>query len=608
MSDENNVVPFSKDPDDEKVRRVIAEAQRLARLPRDDWQAQLSDCAKSLDIEQGELAKQIESEHKTRVIAEARRLAGLAEVDWKYQVGHGSAERLGIEPKELEQYVKAAINDRKKAAQELERGADKQRQAAEDAEEKERKDEERKRVAAERAKRAEQKKRDDERREAARKAKEKQKTFANIARLPVARHEKELARLAKRLGEDVAALREEFAEFLGVGSEPAETTEPWPEPVNIAVVLQDLGDKFSRYVVMQKHQLIAAQLWTAHTWLYDYQVPIHSPILAATSAEPNSGKSTLVVAVGRASPRFSLNIEPTGPTLYRYVDATKPTIVIQEADDLFIRKSDLKHIINAGWTRGPKIPRQVNIGGVLHTVEFDPFTPKAIDLLGHNLPRTTRTRCIELRMRPKLQTENVEQFNQLDDAEFAVLRRKLARFAADNAAALKDAKPIIPSDLINRDAANWWLLLAIAELAGGEWPKRAREAAERLTRRGRRPSEGVQLLAAFKDIFATGRKEITSESVVAELHKDPTSIWAEYKHGGPITQRQVAHLLDAFDIDPVVVHPSKRSNSSPRGYKASQFVDVLTRFLPTDPHIRTRLDAKQRKKTAKQRRAKKRSK
>jgi hypothetical protein len=37
-----------------------------------------------------------------------------------------------------------------------------------------------------------------------------------------------------------------------------------------------------------------------------------------------------------------------------------------------------------------------------------------------------------------------------------------------------------------------------------------------LTRRGRRPSDGVQLLAAFKDIFATGRKEITSENVVAE--------------------------------------------------------------------------------------------
>ena len=42
-SDENNVGSFSKDPDDEKARWVIAEAQRLARPPRDDRQAQLSD-------------------------------------------------------------------------------------------------------------------------------------------------------------------------------------------------------------------------------------------------------------------------------------------------------------------------------------------------------------------------------------------------------------------------------------------------------------------------------------------------------------------------------------------------------------------------------------
>ena len=78
-------------------------------------------------------------------------------------------------------------------------------------------------------------------------------------------------------------------------------------------------------------------------------------------------------------------------------------------------------------------------------------------------------------------------------------------------------------------------------------------------------------------------------------------------HDRVLVRRIDAEVLDAFDIDPVVVHPTKRSNSSPRGYKASQFVDVLMRFLPADPHIRTRLDAKQRKETAKQRRAKKRS-
>jgi hypothetical protein len=52
--------------------------------------------------------------------------------------------------------------------------------------------------------------------EAERKTKKRMKGFAAITRLPVARHDKELERLAERLGgEDVAALREAFEEFLG---------------------------------------------------------------------------------------------------------------------------------------------------------------------------------------------------------------------------------------------------------------------------------------------------------------------------------------------------------------------------------------------------------
>ena len=143
-------------------------------------------------------------------------------------------------------------------------------------------------------------------------------------------------------------------------------TEPWHEPVDLATVLHELSTKVSRYVVMQPHQLTAAVLWVAHTWTYDRKVPTHSPLLAATSAEKDSGKTTLMCVLGRACPRFSLNIEMTGPSLYRFVDQIKPTLVIDEADDLFKRKVDLKHIINAGWTVGaPPISRQVKINGVL---------------------------------------------------------------------------------------------------------------------------------------------------------------------------------------------------------------------------------------------------
>ena len=384
----------------------------------------------------------------------------------------------------------------------------------------------------------------------------------------------------------------EYEDFLGIegGEEAPSETEPWPEPVDIAVLLSELSSKIARYVVLVKpYQTTALVLWTVHCWLYDHAVPIHSPMLAATSAEANSGKSTLVVVVGHATPRFKLNVETTGPTLYRYVDQFKPTMVLDEADDIFKRRSDLKHIINAGWTRGAKIPRQEKIGGVWRTVWFDPFTPKAISLLGSNLPPATRTRTIEIKMVPKRSDEKVEDFEQLDDAEFAVLRRKFARWAADHAAALKDAKPTMPPGLNNRAAANWKLLLAIAELAGGPWPGRAREAAERLTQTRHRPSYGVRLLAAFREVFISdGRKMITSEDMVTYLCRDPTSVWANYNHGGPITQRQIAILADQYDISPVPTHPTGRSDFGRMGYKLSQqFLDAFSRYLPADPIIQS---------------------
>jgi hypothetical protein len=554
-----------------------------------------------------------EEERAKRIMTEAKRLADLAPGEYKIWLDK-SAERLDMPPADLEDLVKAQLKEKEKQAKErraderrLEARVGRQRADSERRTER-RTDSEKSRAEkeADRERREAEKEADRERRKAEKKAekkqKEKAKRFGNIMRLPVARHEKELQRLAEQLGGDVAALREEFNEFLGVGAEALiEKTKPWPEPVDTATLLRECSDRICRYVVLlQELQQTAAVLWVAHTWLYDHGVPIYSPILAPTSAEPDSGKTTLVAVAGRAAPRFSLNIEMTGPSLYRFVDTIKPTLVIDEADDLFVRKSDLKHIINAGWTRGAKIPRQVNIDGAWVTAYFDPFTPKAIALLGRNLPPATRTRSIELRMVPKRKDEKAEVFKHIDDAEFAVLRRKFARWAADNAVALKDAKPTVPSGLNNRAAMNWSLLLAIAELAGGDWPERAREAAERLTRKGRLPSDGVKLLAAIRAMFAeSGKKVITSKAIVAELIKDPTDTWVAYSHGGAVTQRQIAHLLSAYDIEPDTVHPSGRSSDSPKGYKHEQFTDAWARYLPDDPHIRTPGKTRRQRKAAK---------
>ena len=171
--------------------------------------------------------------------------------------------------------------------------------------------------------------------------------------------------------------------------------------------------------------------------------------------------------------------------------------------------------------------------------------------------------------------------------EFSTIRRKLARWAADNVRIIKDLKPPQPPGFNNRLSANWKLLLQIAQHAGGGWPEQACRSAIYLSRAPYEPSVGVQLLAALRAMFTKNRTEITSEQVVQELLADPNSPWHEYRGRGPITKNQVAALLRDYDIRPVVVHPTKRADFSRHGYRAAQFEDAFARFLPHEPNIRT---------------------
>ena len=69
--------------------------------------------------------------------------------------------------------------------------------------------------------------------------------------------------------------------------------------------------------------------------------------------------------------------------------------------------------------------------------------------------------------------------------------------------ALAAADPEVPTALHDRQADNWRPLLAIADLAGGDWPARARAAA-----RADAPdadaddAAGIELLADIERIFA----------------------------------------------------------------------------------------------------------
>jgi Protein of unknown function (DUF3631) len=59
----------------------------------------------------------------------------------------------------------------------------------------------------------------------------------------------------------------------------------------------------------------------------------------------------------------------------------------------------------------------------------------------------------------------------------------------------------MPSGFDNRLGDNWQLMFAIADLAGGEWPERARRAAGTISKVSETASVGTQLLSDIRTIF-----------------------------------------------------------------------------------------------------------
>jgi len=237
--------------------------------------------------------------------------------------------------------------------------------------------------------------------------------------------------------------------------------------------------------------------------------------------------------------------------------------------------------MNSGWTRGAGVLRCIGDDLKLHL--FSTFCPKAIGLKGRRLPDTTLSRAIILELRRKKPGESVEHFRCVDDTELAELRQRQLRWANDNEVALEEAlraRPSLPSGFENRLGDNWDLLLAIADVCGGEWPDRARDAAVRLE--GTTDlSIGVRLLADIRRLFQNrGDPDcMMSATMVAGLVEDPEGPWAEYSRSDrPLTQKGLANQLNKFRVYSDTVHPSPEVQG--KGYKRVKFVDLWERYLP----------------------------
>ncbi|MDP9341589.1 MAG: DUF3631 domain-containing protein [Actinomycetota bacterium] len=356
----------------------------------------------------------------------------------------------------------------------------------------------------------------------------------------------------------------------------------------LADTLDAVHDVLARFVVLTPAQLDAIVLWAAHTHAFD--AADATPYLAISSPEKRSGKTRLLEVLDGLVARPWLTGRTSAAALYRKIDKQEPTLLLDESDAAFNGDKEyaeaLRGILNTGHRRGGCASVCVGQGAGLDVKDFSTFCAKAIAGIGGNLPDTVADRAIPIVMHRRAPDEDVAHFRFREvRATTQPLHDALAAWAVDAVAPLTDARPETPTALDDRAADCWEPLVAIADLAGGEWPLRARDAAVVLSTGGSRDdeSDGVRLLADIRLVFVEGETDrIPSADLVTALVANEEAPWGAWgKNERPLTARVLARLLRRYGIRPSTIWLG--IGRTPKGYKRADLDDAWARYLPQPP-------------------------
>jgi hypothetical protein len=372
-------------------------------------------------------------------------------------------------------------------------------------------------------------------------------------------------------------------------------TEP-VTPIPVTEVLSDVYTFTGQFIAYPSdHAHIAHVLWIAHAHLMDAWES--TPRLAFLSPEPSSGKTRALEISELLVPNPVEAINVTPAYLFRKVgDEEKgpPTILYDEIDTVFGPKAkeneEIRGLLNAGHRRGAVAGRCVVHGKKVETEEIPAYCAVALAGLGW-LPDTILSRSIIIRMRRRAPGETVTPFRRRVHAPAGhELRDRLTIWAAQVAGKMSAARPEMPRGIEDRAADMWEPLLAIADAAGGNWPKRARNAATELVgvAKEAEPSLGVRLLADLKTVFdKRGEDKLATSVILTDLVGLPESPWGDLK-GKPITDRTLASKLRQYGVKSKDIYVQDKSL---KGYTRDDLHDVWVRYLPSAiPHKRDERD------------------
>src|SRR5580704_8116253 len=121
---------------------------------------------------------------------------------------------------------------------------------------------------------------------------------------------------------------------------------PWSEPVDGAVLLDELSQTFRRFLFLPPGADDVLALWSVHT--YAYEAADYFPILSAISPQKRCGKSTLLRLLRALVRQPVMASHFRVAVIYRIIEASRPTLLIDEADTYLLSNKILIGVLNSG--------------------------------------------------------------------------------------------------------------------------------------------------------------------------------------------------------------------------------------------------------------------
>lgn len=338
-----------------------------------------------------------------------------------------------------------------------------------------------------------------------------------------------------------------------------------------STILDRIHAYITRYVAFaDPAQADVIAMFVLHTHAFDYART--TPYLYVTSAEKQSGKTRTLEVLETVCRAAQKDDSATSATMFRMIQALKPTLMIDEVDTIFngAKNEELRGVLNSGYKAGGRVPRAIGNpndenGGI---VFFNTFCPKILSGIdnGH-VPDTILDRCVRIQLRRKLAGQTVQEFYAEDvEAETKDLCEAITAWVGAHSDTLADRtqRPARIDGISDRANEINRPLIALANLNPG-WPTRGRNALKALLGEDElKLSPQAKALLTIRDWFDANPTMDHIPSATAATITD---------QGG----KRLGGWMTAYGVQSKGL---TRGGDRFKGYYLTDFADAFNRYLP----------------------------